>query len=402
MSDKLLALSNYRQKDFNGSFSNIRKIADIDRTTNDNIIINKTYFKERVDLSDSSTSFGTTLVFTIQRAQGNIGNLAFSATFAGSSTVGCLTMANVIENVEINIGNQIYQYSGLSLMQYIATVNTDVTVLGYLATLIGDVTTTTASGQLYIPLLGPGSDCVINNYGSMGYQTGFPLHKCNSDMVIKITIRAASSIESTTALTVSGYTLSYDRYRIKGSDEKENVNFIGKSGIFYSLNTVHISDQDYTISSTSGAVDQQDLSNICENGELKWIGFQSCVDGSYITAVTPFTSQAIAKWELDIAGSNKIVDFSTVLDYDMYSLRNFRKTSIFPQTGTRYYNIALQGNFSHMVENFMAPGINLNSQSPLLKLTSIATDTNKLHVMGVYKANIDIYNDGTVRRNLVY
>jgi len=399
-SSELLTISQ-RRPNFNDSLS-AKKISDVQRTTHDLFKTKDRYFKEQVVLTAGSQTLGTEVSFTVQRSDAFVGGFYLEVldTNAGTLDVGKLWLGGLINYVQVEISGQpVYRYSGLSLIQYLCTVNTQKDIKDYMGALMGGDGGDVGGNYYYIPLLTPGNNGIFQSYGSLGTNPVYPIGKSSTDMVIKIGLRSQAAIDVNSTIVLSHLKLHYYRYRLKSSLGIAETS-AGKQ-VVYSFHTVYIQDQDFIRAQTSGAVDQIDLSNIVTNGDLQWVGFNQVIDGNYVTACEHFETQAITQAYARIKGSTEIYRHDTLNQSIMIHMANFRDKNIFPNTATHFFNIPLQANFAWRSDTLGASGCNLNLEQLNLYILAPATDTVRLHTMGVYKAVIQLFSDQTSDDKLI-
>ena len=398
-SNDLLELS-YRRPNFNDGLKT-KKISDIKKTTSDTFKTKERYFIQDNELLSGSTSMGSTHTFSIKRSEGFVGNFRLYMTLAGSTTTGQLVHAAAIDEIDVIIGSSVMKYSGLTLWHFLNTINNDATAKTELAAWAGGAAkTTTAAGLGIVPIVAPGSNGLYKTYSDMGENPMFPIGKCNTDMVIRVTLKAITDLETTTAMTLTSLYLKY--YSAKIKDDIGISTTKGGKQVVYSYNYVHFQDQTLTKVQVSGTEYAYDLSSIIINGDLQFVGCTQTIDAEYSTAKDHFDTQEIAALRMVLKGTHNIYKHTSTLEARDKHLKYFKGTNVFGQTSTYFYNIPISANFAWVVNKPGSSGCNLNLESPLLYITAPASDTVRLHTFAVFKCIYQVYSDKTVKEITVF
>lgn len=394
-SKEILSISE-RHKNFNDGLST-KLLKDIRRTSGDTFKTKERYYKEEVVKTSNQTSFGTEHVFRIDRSDQFVSRFMLEFNCSGASTTKNHWAVAAIDYIQIEMtGVNNLRYSGLSLATFLLTVNTDNQMKEFLADMWGDALTTTALGQKFTPIVGPGSSGVIKGYGDMGQNAAWPVGKQGSDLIIKIGLRAASALETTSGvLTLDSLKLRYDRYVIKGEIGIPTTS-AGRQ-IIYSYNFVYFQETDIIKATTSGNEDSLQIDNIITDGDLQFLTFFAVIDGEYVTNTDHFNAQAIVAANFKIKGSQTVWSVSSLLEKQVKNVQDFKGKALFPTNSTHFYNIPISPNFCWNVKNLGSPGVNLNLENPTLNVTAIATDTVRYHVLAVYKCVYNLYSDKTAK-----
>lgn len=390
-----------RHVNFNDKIVTPRVVTDIKSTSNDVFKTKNRYFKEEAILTATNPTFGSEYTFEIKRSDGFISELWLDFVFGGAATTGDRIAQSAIDYVQIELGKKVLRYSGRSLAQYLDTVNTDKTTKDLLATFAGTATTTTATGQVMTPLIGPGSHGIYQGYGQIGKSPAWPVGKMSNDMIVKIGLRSQAALESTASatLTLTSMKLRYNRFRMR-NDEAVPKTAAGRS-VIYSYNFVYILDT-IKVSAQTDTVDYTfDISNIVTDGDLQWVGFNSVTAANNGNGIY-FTSQAIAACKLKIKGSTEIYSQSSILEGRMKHLQNFKSNNVFGTTGTYFQNMPISSNFAWNTINPGCSGANLNLENPALTITAVATATVNVHIFAVLKCVYQLYSDRTASEVLVF
>jgi hypothetical protein len=396
-SSALLEISE-RHKNFNENFST-KTLKDVMASTGSNYRTSKRYFKEQMSITSSSTSLGVIHQFRIPRSDGFVGNYWLDATFGGAATTKNHFIYGALEHIEFDFGSEKWRYSGLSLLPFLLTINTDHQTKEYLADLAGDAKTTTSLGQVFAPIIGPGSNGCVQTYGDMGQSPAWPVGKMAQDMYINVKIRAASELETTSSvLTLTSLKIQYDRYRIKQDLGIPKT----KAGdiVIYSYHFTYIQDQSF-FDAVTATEKSYNLDPVIIDSDVQWIGFFVVIDGEYSTNKDHFNASAIVTCKLDVRGQN-VYEQSSLLEKQMRSLKDFKGHHLFPTNSTHFYSLGLSANFAWNPKIFGSSGVNLNLESPLLKITHLGVDTVRAHVWGVSECAYQLKSNRSVVRKLTF
>jgi len=380
-----------------------KEIVDVKKTSQHMFKTKETYFKEFISLTSSSTSLGSEHQFSISRSDGFVGSffLEFLPDNNDVFDVGKIWAYSAIDYIQVEIGKKILRYSGLSLLQFLCTVNNNDTSTKTLLGLIGGNEGADINSTIGIcVLLAPGSNGVIKGLTNMSLNPLWPIGKCSNDMVIKVGLKSSADIDVNAKLALTHLKLHYYRYKIKG-DPSILKKGTGKN-VIYTWNFVDIVDNSWKRTQTSGTVDSVNISSIIQSGELQFISLYQVTDANHDDNKEYFESQEITALSLKIKGNTKLYEHSSTNEAILKMAFNWKQKTIFPNTSTYFYNIPISSNFAWDPVNLGSKGCDLNLETPVLDITGPASDTIYLKVMSVYKCLYNVKSNGIVEQKLQF
>lgn len=403
MADSELLNLSQRNKPLNDGLT-ARTIPDMDRKSNKTFKTKETYYVE--DIRQTSQSGGTLLgaehIFRIQRSEMFTRDKFLEIPLGDAAVldVGKMCGYSMIDLVTINQGRDLNNYSGEVLNQIVHTINTDSDMKKHLA-LIGGGEGADIGGQvLIIPILCPGSNCVFKGYSDIGQRPFWPIGKCSSDLIIKIKFKTQAEIDVNSAITINAPILRYTRAKKRGDFGTPKTQ-AGEQIIFdtiapYVLEKSPIIE---TVVATNTTVYQ--LSDLCRDGDIQWIGFHRCIDANYDTAKEYFVTQEIPQADLKLKGQT-LYSHSSTNEAISKHVRNFKEINKWGNTTnpTYYYNMPISANFAWDVKNIGSPGANFKIETPTLEIVEPASDTIRTKIFVLYKCKYTLFSNQTVREIL--
>lgn len=404
-SKELLSISE-QKKDLNSKLST-RTIRDLKRTTSDTYKTADKYFIEYAEVTSNSTSFGIEHILRINRSDGFVGEYFLEIVLGSPGTldVGKMGIYNMIDSYEIELsGRPSIRFTGNTLSQFLQSINTEKDSRDLIRDISGG--TNGAGGDIQgetiiAPIVGPGSSGVLKSYGDMGQSPLWPISKMAADMIIKIKLKTQAECDVNGIITMSSLKIKYKR-AVSKSDTGIAKTSTGKT-VIYSYNYIYVQDTNVIATQVSGTEYSYDLSNIITEGELQWIGVNQVIDANYSSAKENFISQEITTLKFLIKGNIEVYKHVSTREAIYKHMKDFKHLNQFNHatTPTYYYNIPICANYNWVVKNPGAYGVNLNLETPVLKITAPASDTVKLSTFAVFKCTYNLYSDRTGKEVLV-